>query len=91
MGSAAGSSLTFGNDNTGTIFSGVIAGGTNVTKQGSGSMTLSGINSYTGGTTVAAGTLQVSGAGTLGAASGATSVSGGILDLGGTSQTQNRG
>ena len=54
-------------------------------------MTLSAANTYTGGTTVTAGTLGVSGSGTVGAISNAVTVSGGILDLGGTSQTQNGG
>lgn len=55
---------------------------------GSGQVTLSGANTYTGGTTVDAGTLVLSGAGTLGANGGSTAVNGGVLELGGTSQTQ---
>ena len=42
-------------------------------------------------TTVTAGTLGVTGSGTFGASSGAVTVSGGVLDLGGTTQTQNGG
>jgi autotransporter-associated beta strand protein len=53
-----------------------------------GTETLTGVNTYTGGTVVWAGTLQLSGAGTLGAATGATTVRGGVLDLGFTTQTQ---
>ncbi|MEN0100242.1 MAG: autotransporter domain-containing protein, partial [Brucella pseudogrignonensis] len=59
-----------------------------LTKTGSGTVTLTNANSYTGGTTVNAGTLAVSGNGTLGAESGTTTINGGTLELGGTSQTQ---
>lgn len=51
--------LVFEQSNTGT-FAGVISGGGSVTKQGAGALTLSGSNTYTGGTTISAGTLQVS-------------------------------
>jgi autotransporter-associated beta strand protein len=57
-------------------------------KVGTGTLTLSGINTYGGGTTVNAGTLLLSGAGTLGHTDNPTVVSGGTLDLGGTTQTQ---
>ena len=53
---------------------------------GPGTLVLSGANTYSGGTTISAGTLQLSGAGTLGAPSGTLGVSGGVLDLGGTTQ-----
>ena len=62
-----------------------------VVKQGVGTLVLSAANTYTGGTVVSAGTLAISGAGTLGASSGATTVAGGILDLGGATQVQNGG
>jgi autotransporter-associated beta strand protein len=42
-------------------FSGVISGGTAVTKSGAGTWTLSGANSYTGATAVSAGSLVVNG------------------------------
>ena len=42
---------------------------------------------YSGGTTIDAGTLQIAGSGTLGAATGPVTVSGGTLDLGATTQT----
>ena len=58
-----------------------------VSVQGSGTLTLSALNGYTGGTTVTAGTLLISGSGTLGATAGALTVSGGTLDLGASSQT----
>jgi autotransporter-associated beta strand protein len=86
--------LAVGGNNLSTTFSGVIqnggnAGGTggSLTKTGTGTLTLSGANTYTGGTTLLSGTLQVAGAGTLGATTGALGVSGGTLDLGATTQT----
>ncbi|HET7084005.1 MAG TPA: autotransporter domain-containing protein [Rhizomicrobium sp.] len=52
---------------------------------------LSGANTYTGGTLISGGPVTISGAGTLGAASGSLTVKGGPLDLGGTTQIQNGG
>jgi len=67
---------------------GVLNGAAELTKTGSGTVTLTNANGYTGGTTMNAGTLAVSGNGTLGAESGTTAINGGTLELGGTSQTQ---
>ena len=58
---------------------------------GSGTATLAGANIYNGGTTLSGGTLDITGAGTLGVTTNALAVSAGILDLGGTTQTQNGG
>jgi len=58
-----------------------------LTKLGSGTLTLGAANTYTGGTTVNAGTLQLSGAGTLGGTTGPLTVNAAILDLNGTNQT----
>ena len=67
-------------------YSGSIGGTGSVTKLGAGTQTLSGPNSYVGGTIVNAGTLLISGSGTLGTGSALT-LGGGHLDLGTTSQT----
>ncbi|MDR2892520.1 MAG: autotransporter-associated beta strand repeat-containing protein [Deltaproteobacteria bacterium] len=47
-------------------FNGVLSGSGSLTKDGAGSLTLTGTNTYTGLTEVRAGTLALSGAGTLG-------------------------
>ncbi|MGK8642546.1 autotransporter outer membrane beta-barrel domain-containing protein [Brucella anthropi] len=67
---------------------GVLDGSGALTKSGSGTVTLTNDNGYTGGTTVNDGTLALSGNGTLGADTNTTTVNGGTLDLGGTNQTQ---
>jgi autotransporter-associated beta strand protein len=55
--------LTAGGDNSSTLFSGTIQDGASNTlaliKSGTGTLTLGGTNSYSGGTTVIGGTLQV--------------------------------
>ncbi|WP_395730163.1 autotransporter-associated beta strand repeat-containing protein [Prosthecobacter sp.] len=62
--------LTTGGNNTSTTFSGVIqdggAGALSIVKEGSGTFTLTGANSYTGTTTINAGVLQVGSGGTTG-------------------------
>ena len=53
--------LTTGGDDTSTTFSGIATGMGGLTKEGIGTLTLSGANTYTGSTVVSAGTLDVTG------------------------------
>jgi fibronectin-binding autotransporter adhesin len=70
-------------------FSGVITDGgapLALVKRGSGTLTLSGSDGYSGGTTIEAGTLLLRGSGSLGAQTGSLTIhSGAVLDLGGAS------
>ena len=50
--------LSAGGANTSTSFSGIVTGTGGLTKTGTGTLTLSGANTYTGTTTVSGGTLQ---------------------------------
>lgn len=80
---AAGTTLTTtGNDvdlRAGTV-NGVIAGARGITKSGAGLAVLNGVNTYTGDTTVEAGTLRLTVNGALPATTN-LSVNGGILDV----------
>jgi len=70
--------LTTGTDNTSTTFSGTISGSGNLIKVGTGVLTLAGANAYTGGTTLAGGTLSLANNQALG--SGALTTTGSIVD-----------
>ncbi|MFD0895026.1 autotransporter-associated beta strand repeat-containing protein [Luteolibacter ambystomatis] len=59
--SSGTSSITVGALNASTTYSGIISGATNVTKTGSGTWTVSGVNSYTGTTTISGGKMEVTG------------------------------
>ena len=62
-----GSTLTVGGNNLASTFSGIISGAAgNLIKTGSGTLILTGANSYTGTSTINAGTAQVGDGGTLG-------------------------
>ncbi|WP_415908830.1 autotransporter-associated beta strand repeat-containing protein [Oleiharenicola sp. Vm1] len=73
--------LTGSNTGVGTISSQIAGTGGTVTKSGTGTWVLSGNNSYTGGTTLAGGTLQVGHANALGT-SGTIKFTGGTLQYG---------
>ncbi len=72
--------LYTGNNSLSTTFAGTLTdtgGNLSITKQGTGTMTLSGANSYDGTTTVSVGTLVAANNTALGTATGATSVTAG--------------
>ncbi|MBR0850190.1 autotransporter domain-containing protein [Bradyrhizobium diazoefficiens] len=62
-------------------------GWTSLEKTGSSTWTLTGTSAYSGNLVVSAGTLLLTGAGNLGAVTNTLTISGGTLDLGGTTQT----
>ena len=70
--------LTVGNANS-TTYSGVMSGSGALVKQGSGTLTLSGTNAYTGTTTINAGTLALSATGSI--ASSSRLVANGVFDI----------
>ena len=67
--------------------SGVLSGGMLLAKQGAAALTVSSSNTYTGGTTISSGTLQLSGGNNRLPVAGAITAAGGVLDLGAFSQT----
>ncbi len=73
------------NSSSSSTFNGTFSGNLALTKNGSGTLTLTSNNTYTGATDVAGGTLLLSGNGTL--SNSAVSISGGTLDMGGKSLT----
>ena len=70
-------SLTTGNDNTSTTFSGVLSGTGGLAKIGSGTLSLTGANAYSGGTTISGGLINFTAAGNFG--TGAITLNGGGL------------
>ena len=58
---SGGVGLKVGSNNASTTFSGTLGGSLNLRKLGTGTLRLSGVNTYTGATVVEAGTLLVSG------------------------------
>jgi T5SS/PEP-CTERM-associated repeat protein/autotransporter-associated beta strand protein len=76
----ASDTITVNND-AGALISGVIDGGNGLTKEGTGLLTLTGANIYTGGTTINGGILKLGNGTTLGAAVGTGDVT---VNVGGT-------
>jgi autotransporter-associated beta strand protein len=86
--SATASTLTVGASDGSGVFSGVIqngAGGVALIKNGGGTETLSGPNTYSGATTISAGTLQVGAANAIPSTTDVTD--NGTLDLAGNADT----
>src|SRR5271166_1301972 len=76
---ATAAALTAGNDNANSTFSGILQNGTSVlalAKSGKGMLVLTGANTYSGGTTISAGTLQLGNGGTAGSITGNVSDNG---------------
>ena len=86
---ASGKALTVGSSNASTSFSGGFNGAGDLTKMGSGTMTLSGTSSgnFSGTTAVREGTLSVAGDANLG--SGTVTLNGGTLTVTGTGTIDN--
>jgi autotransporter-associated beta strand protein len=87
FGLVGGAASTIDTNGLGATLSGVLSGGGALTKDGAGTLLLSGVNTYTGATLVSAGTLQAGAAGAFAPASAFTVASGATLDLNGFSQT----
>jgi autotransporter-associated beta strand protein len=83
-----GFTLTTGGNNGSTTVSGTISGTGNLVKQGSGTMTLGGTNTYNGTTTVSAGVLSVTSDSNLGSNS-VTLASSSTLDITGATTIDN--
>lgn len=79
VGDVANDGVLAFNRSNGLTFDDVISGSGRVTQDGAGTTVMTGINSYTGGTAITAGTLQITQDVNLGALSGALSISNGTL------------
>jgi fibronectin-binding autotransporter adhesin len=80
--------VTNNSESAALTLSGIIIGTGGLTKSGAGTVTLSGANQYSGGTTITAGTLKA-GAGEVLSNNGTVTMSGGTLDITGYTETIN--
>jgi fibronectin-binding autotransporter adhesin len=78
--------VTNNSESAALTLSGIIIGTGGLTKSGAGTVTLSGANQYSGGTTITAGTLKA-GAGEVLSNNGTVTMSGGTLDITGFTET----
>jgi autotransporter-associated beta strand protein len=85
IGVNGGGSLTFDQSGVDTTVANVITGDGSVAKTGTSTIVLTGANSYSGGTTISAGTLQVANDNALG--TGALTFTGGTLQSVGATRT----
>lgn len=74
--SPAAIALIIGGNNATTTFAGILSGSGSLTKVGTGALTLSGINTYLGGTTLGGGTVNVNSNAALGASGTSITVTG---------------
>ncbi len=83
---AAAVALSVGNNNQNTTYAGVLSGAGSLVKIGTGTLTLTGANTYTGATPVSAGTLEIAAGGAV-ATTNATSQANALLLINGGSLT----
>jgi autotransporter-associated beta strand protein len=79
-----GATLTTGNDNTSTIYGGVITGAGSLAKIGTGTFMLLGANTYSGATTVSVGTLEIGNGGSIVNSASLTNAANFAVDSGGS-------
>ncbi|MGX1785436.1 autotransporter domain-containing protein [Bosea sp. NPDC055332] len=79
-----GSTLETGATNASTTFTGMIYDAGSIRKVGTGTLTLTQENTYSGGTTIAGGAISISKESNLGNTSGALTLDGGVLQVTGT-------
>lgn len=85
---ALGAAQTWTNNSTNAVtVNGEVSGAFSLTKAGTGTITLNGINTYSGGTILSAGTLVAGSSQALGLAANTLSLGGGILDLASNTST----
>jgi autotransporter-associated beta strand protein len=82
-------SVTVSSSSNYTIGTGVIGGGTGVTKSGTGTLILNGANTFTGTVSVNNGIVQMGNPSALGAAAALVSVNGGTVDVHGVAAPAN--